>query len=260
MGVFYFTTSWDDGSIQDLKLANILLKYNIKGTFYVCKNFPYKGKKFEYYKSLSPKEIRILSDNFDIGSHTLNHRVLTNIPLKLAKREVQLGQEYLLDIIGHKTKMFCYPEGKYDDNVLKIVKESGFIGARTTEKFNFCTPKNYEDRYRVGISMQVYPFPFRKISESCFYWRKVFQPFYNHISLFKRYPSLMMHCKSWSDLAIATFDKAYQTTNYFHLYGHSWEIERYGMWDELEKFLSYVSSFKSYIKFVDNTELLEHKL
>ena len=29
------TTSWDDGSIQDLKLGELLMKYGIKGTFYI---------------------------------------------------------------------------------------------------------------------------------------------------------------------------------------------------------------------------------
>ena len=29
------TTSWDDGHILDLKLSNLLTKYNIKGTFYL---------------------------------------------------------------------------------------------------------------------------------------------------------------------------------------------------------------------------------
>ena len=44
--------------------------------------------------------------------------------------------------------------------------------------------------------------------------------------------------------------------NYFHLYGHSWELEKYGMWDELEGFLKYVKSFDCF-EYVTNKEILE---
>jgi peptidoglycan/xylan/chitin deacetylase (PgdA/CDA1 family) len=30
------TTSWDDGHILDVKLSELLKKYNLKGTFYIA--------------------------------------------------------------------------------------------------------------------------------------------------------------------------------------------------------------------------------
>ncbi len=35
MNKVYFTTSWDDGSIYDMRLAELLLKYGLKATFYI---------------------------------------------------------------------------------------------------------------------------------------------------------------------------------------------------------------------------------
>ena len=33
------TTSWDDGQKVDLKLAKLLIKYDVKGTFYITKSY-----------------------------------------------------------------------------------------------------------------------------------------------------------------------------------------------------------------------------
>ena len=71
----YFTSSWDDGSVNDLKLLKLLNKYNIKGTFYVPKEFDGKGSKFsEYNRQLSDKEIIEIASGQEIGSHSLTHR------------------------------------------------------------------------------------------------------------------------------------------------------------------------------------------
>lgn len=57
-------------------------------------------------------------------------------------------------------------------------------------------------------------------------------------------------------MAISLFKKTYKNKEeVFHLWGHSWEIEKYGMWEELEKFLEYVSSYSD-VKFVTNKELV----
>ena len=32
-----FTTSWDDGHPSDLHVADLLERYGMKGTFYLCK-------------------------------------------------------------------------------------------------------------------------------------------------------------------------------------------------------------------------------
>ena len=33
--MIYFTSSWDDGSVYDIKLSELLLKYNQKATFFI---------------------------------------------------------------------------------------------------------------------------------------------------------------------------------------------------------------------------------
>lgn len=63
-----------------MKLIKLLKKYNLKGTFYVPLNLE--------SKTINEKDIRKLSEDFEIGAHTLNHKDLTAISLDDAKKEI----------------------------------------------------------------------------------------------------------------------------------------------------------------------------
>ncbi len=116
------TTSWDDGTITDLKLAELLEKYGVKGTFYIPKFIE---------NPLQKTDIVAIDKKFEIGAHTLDQPDLTKVSLAEAKRQIMSSKTYLEDLLGHGTSMFCYPSGKYNDTIKKIVKDSGFIAART---------------------------------------------------------------------------------------------------------------------------------
>ncbi len=75
------TTSWDDGTITDLKLAELLEKYGIKRTFYIATSF--------LDNPLTKKDIVALDKKFEIDAHTINHPDLTNVSLLEAKREIK---------------------------------------------------------------------------------------------------------------------------------------------------------------------------
>ncbi len=64
MKKIYFTTSWDDGHKLDLKLSELLAKYNIAGTFYIAKDF--QGR-------MTDEDIIKISKNNEIGAHTITH-------------------------------------------------------------------------------------------------------------------------------------------------------------------------------------------
>ncbi|MFH1030221.1 MAG: polysaccharide deacetylase family protein [bacterium] len=242
-----FTTSWDDGHEMDFKLAEILQKYNMKGTFYVAKKHP--------RQNLSKGEIAKLAKTaHEIGAHTLTHPELDKIELQKAIDEIIGSKNYLEDTIGKEVKMFCYPRGKYNKNVKEIV-EKNFAGARITKKFCITKPQN---KYEFGVSLHVYPFPFRKRNGKNLLWgRQMLSPILANSSsmLNLRLPSSSWI--SWNRLAKNLFDYAAHNGDIFHLYGHSWEIENYGMWEELENFLKYASQKGDFIPLTNN-ETLEH--
>jgi len=75
------TTSWDDGHKLDLKVARLLEKYGIKGTFYVS-TFYLKDR-------LTNDNIREIDNFHEIRAHTLSHVTLTSVSFERAKKEIE---------------------------------------------------------------------------------------------------------------------------------------------------------------------------
>ena len=123
--------SWDDGYPKDLKAADLMAKYDIKGIFFI----PVKNS--EGLSVLNKSEIRELSNNFDIGGHTFNHIDLTTINIEAAKNEINSGKIEIEDVIGREIDYFCFPRGHYNKSIINLVKQAGFKNARSSRLLNF---------------------------------------------------------------------------------------------------------------------------
>jgi ABC-type uncharacterized transport system YnjBCD substrate-binding protein len=51
------------------------------------------------------------------------------------------------------------------------------------------------------------------------------------------------------------FDRVNREGGVFHLWGHSWEIDRYKDWDRLEKVLRYISGHEN-VTYATNRDLI----
>src|SRR5215831_17665643 len=107
------TTSWDDGHPLDFKLAELLDKYNLKGTFYI----PRKNKEHEV---VTEYEVQLLSKSFEIGGHTLSHLRLVNLTYQQQQSEIQGCYAWLNDILSAVPKSFCFPGGMHNKSAIKI--------------------------------------------------------------------------------------------------------------------------------------------
>ncbi len=218
------TTSWDDGFPLDSRIADLLLKYNLKGTFYI----PLANAEHEL---MDKETIKRVAREFEIGGHTLNHKDLSKITLAEAKNEIISAKAEMEDLIGKKLEMFCYPKGHFNQGIKDIVKDAGFIGARTCERFYTQIPR---DRFRIPTTIQVYPHP-------------VFSN-YRHLICHGNFTGLKAYMfinpakMGWGQLAAQWYDLAAQNGGIWHIWGHSWEIQEMNLWDELERVLSLVSN------------------
>ncbi len=70
----------------------------------------------------------------EVGSHTLNHPVLSRLSPELALNEIRDSKTELEQISGTEVTAFCYPYGKYIDETAAFVKESGYLSATTTAR------------------------------------------------------------------------------------------------------------------------------
>ncbi len=193
-------SSWDDGGVDDLKLADLLRRYNIPAIFYIPTNTC----------QLSREDIVYLSKSFDIGSHTINHRILKNLSSDEIYCELKDSKTELENLIGKEVFSLCYPRGRYNQKVIKIAKDIGYKEARTTKVLNLFKSEN---SFEIETSVHVYN-------------RKEYNGTY------------------WLDMAMNLFNKViepYNRYNYFHLWGHSFELNRFNYWKDLEIFLSYIN-------------------
>lgn len=236
-----FTTSWDDGYQDDLRIAHLLEKYGMTGTFYVCPA-PQHGQ-----RTLTHKEIRDLSARHEIGAHTIMHPRLTQIPSDQARTEIRESKRWVESVTGKPCAMFCYPYGDYNPDIASLVREEGWRGARSTETYAF----EGDDPFALPGTLHVYPFPLRPVLN-----RKAFQPISRAQKTLRKLGVPILAMRGWLPLAKSLFTIAHERkAPWFHLWGHSAEVTRYGMWKPLEAFLKFVRTFPG-VEYVANSALV----
>jgi|SRR3989344_1662464 len=240
MKKIFVTTSWDDGHKLDLKVSELLTKYGLTGTFYIAIN---------QNNRLSDADIREISKNHEIGAHTVNHPRLSAVGLNKAAEEIKNSKTILENIVGKPVEMFAYPFGDYNEEIKRIVSSLGFVGARTVRDWVIEAPGDF---FEMGTTIHIYPHPWRPNTGSV---RASLRPFFGNIGGIIKKKISPKALFFWQPLARGLFDYVYENGGVFHIWGHSWEIEQYKMWDKLEDLLKYISS-KEGVEFKTNGEII----
>ena len=234
----FVTTSWDDGDCADLKLAELLRSKGIPGTFYIP---------IHYRETpLGHAELRTLaSDGFEIGAHGWSHKNLRRLQGEELRQEVIPCKEVLEDIVGRQVEMFGYPRGRYDTNAVRALQEAGYRGARTVRMLATRPTLN---PFEMPTTLQVFPHaPFTYLKNAA---RA------RSLESFESCVSQMPRLGNWVELGKRLFDGVLENGGIWHLCGHSWEIERLGLWNGLRELLDYVCQ-RDDVRYVRNCELLE---
>ncbi len=224
-----FTTSWDDGHALDIRLCNLLNKYKIKATFYI----PISA----INTSLTLSQLKAISKHHEIGAHTITHRNLPDLTQEEQWTEISDSKKILEKKLNIKIQSFCYPRGKFNKTTVKLVSDAGFTYGRTTERFCFSLPKN---PLVSGTTMQTLLF-------------KADLP--RFIRLMNFTPSSLRGLYDWNFAAKSLLNYAQKHDGIFHLWGHSWEIDKFRQWNALERFFKLVSK-ESNCNSVTNRNLL----
>ena len=219
-----FTFSTDDGHPSDLKVAELLGKHRLNGTFYV----PIHNS--EGRPTMSQGQLRRIARHFEVGSHTVDHRYLYSVSAAEAKRQIDEGKTQLEDMLGEPVFGFCYPGGKYRRLHQRLVQGAGFTYARTTT--NLCFDTDYS-RFELPTTIQFYP------HTKAVYWRN----FALAGNWGRRHAGLRLalqhHC--WIARMYALFDHACLYNGTFHMWAHSYEIDQLDGWGALDQFFRHVA-------------------
>ena len=232
------TTSWDDGDYADLRLAELLRGRGIGGTFYIPINYR--------ERRLGRSELRALAfEGFEIGAHGWSHKHLWRLRPEELKQEVRPCKYVLEDVLGTKVEMFCYPRGRYDANVVRAVQEAGYGGARTVRMLATRTAFH---PFEMPTTLQAFPHgPLTYVK---------------NVARGRSLESLQLlllqvpRVRNWLALGKRLFDAVLENGGVWHLFGHSWEIEQLGLWNDLREILDYVCR-RDGVRYVPNCELLQ---
>jgi peptidoglycan/xylan/chitin deacetylase (PgdA/CDA1 family) len=251
----FITTSWDDGHPADKRLSALLQKYDLEATFYI-------PRFNERHPVMEEEDIASLSRRFEIGGHTLNHVNLTRVALPVAIHEIRGCFRWLQGLTGNDPESFCPPYGAFGDRALDVIKAAGFRRIRTTELLSTdmpaellstsppAEPSNAQTRLQpsgsiLHTTLQVFP-------HSGLTYLK-------HLVLRRRFGNLLRWRRSgYADDLFRLLDYYLEEIDAnggcFHLWGHSWEIEEYDLWDTMDQIFRRIARLPGF-QYVANKDL-----
>ena len=224
----YLTTSWDDGHPLDLRVAALLDKYRLTGTFYVPRSAP--------TGTMGPADVRELAGSFEVGAHTLDHVFLPEVDPPRARSEIVDSKAWVESVTGQPCNMFCPPLGRYGAQHLSICQEAGYLGMRTVEFLSLDRPRRHASLRIRPTTIHAYP------HHAAAYVRNLAKR-----AALRNLWLLLLHgpCRQWINLARSLLRHAAQTGGVFHLWGHSWELESLQQWERLELLLREMTQLTS---------------
>ena len=209
------TFSYDDGTTQDVRLAGIFSKYNLKATFNINSELlGLEGKldregKIINHTKVNAADVKHIYDGHEVAVHTLTHPNLTQIADdKEVIRQVEEDRLRLCELVGYEVLGMAYPCGgvNCNDRVAELIKSNTPIKySRTIDVTKSFDP--YEDLYQ--------------------------------------YKGTLYHHGNWDELfsmGEEFLNLKTDTPKVFYIWGHSFEFDIYPeRWEMFEEFCKMMS-------------------
>ena len=125
--------SFDDGFLGLMDNIELINELSIPIRVFVISSFLHKKN---YINKIQLQE---LANNplISIGSHTHTHNRLNELNSQEIRNELITSKSILEDTIGQEINTICYPEGKFNNHVIEIASEVGYIKQYTSIPSSF---------------------------------------------------------------------------------------------------------------------------
>ncbi len=222
-----FTISYDDGTIHDRRLLEIVNRYGIRGTFNLNSAFldliDIKDGPFGIFdlSKISAAEVSSLYADHEVAGHGLNHASPTDIGSSAFMYETIEDKASLEKITGKLVRGYAYPFGNYDNTSKDILRLAGYHYARTVEvTHDFALPRD-----------------FLAWSATC-----------HHND-----PKLMELAEAFCKDEPMSMNK-----QLFYVWGHSYEFALENNWDTIEGLCRYMQEHGENVWFASNIEIYDY--
>lgn len=236
----FITTSWDDGHPADLRLAEMLARHGLTGTFYIPRSIP---------SGVMPdSDIKSLSSNFEIGGHTLNHVFLPRADDATACAEIAGSKSWVENLTGRACTIFCPPGGKLKFRHLRMFRDAGYAGFRTVEFLSLDAPRPHDGLREIPTTVQAFPNP------PVNYWKNLIKRrAAANFWLYARHG----RSSDWQLLARRLLQRTLRVGGVFHLWGHSWELDQAGLWSRLDDVFKLLADARDQAPCLTNGQLCQ---
>jgi peptidoglycan/xylan/chitin deacetylase (PgdA/CDA1 family) len=159
--------TFDDGSETDsMAAATILKEHGFGATFYVTVGF------IGTQGYMSSAQLRQLSETgFEIGSHSVTHRYLSDLDEAGLHEEIFDSKNRLEKMIGKPIRHFSCPGGRYDRRVATLAREAGYASVGTSRARANSRSSDPYGLGRVAIMRDTTLADFRKICAGRELWK-----------------------------------------------------------------------------------------
>lgn len=221
-----FTLSYDDGVVQDRRLAALFRQYGLKCSFNLGSGLlghketgRAPGRKEIDVSKVSPEEVPEVYRSHEIAGHGLYHSSLPDVGTPLAMYEIIEDKRRLEQISGQPLKMFAYPFGLYNDQVIQMLSLAGYQGARTvTSTHEFEIPENF------------------------MLWN----------------PTCHHNDQRLMELAQRFIEGTSFAPMLFYVWGHAYEFDGQDNWEVIERLAEYMSGHGEEVWFAANGEIITY--
>lgn len=217
------TLSYDDGVIYDKQLIKIMSEYGLKGTFNL--NSKLFAEEPNQARLTVEDAIRLYTESGnEIALHGAEHLSLTDVSSAIATADVVQDREFFERILKKPVCGMAYANGKYNDQVVEILKMCGVRYARTvTETMDFQIPADW-----------------LRWDATC-----------HHAN-----PKLMELAHRFIETPPSWYFWANQP-KLFYLWGHSYEFNDQNNWEIFEEFAAYVGKRED-VWYATNIEIYDY--
>lgn len=141
--------TFDDGYRDNAGVALPLLqKYGFTATFFINPQ-PIED---EYPAYMTWAQVEHISrSGMDVESHSYSHPVLTRLSVEELLQEVQKAGDAIERHTGRRPRLFSYPYGRYNRQVIDILRGEGYIGAVTLRSGTVQASPSVFDLARVWV-------------------------------------------------------------------------------------------------------------
>ena len=215
--------SYDDGTIQDIELAQLFDKHNLVGTFNlnsgylgVTRGWPLPDGDTVYQEYISKDTLLSVYKNHEIAAHGELHKNFTDISAAEVLQEVNADLEVLTNATNREIISLAYPFGNTSEEVAKVVSSTGIINGRTVaDTYTFALPEDY----------------------------MIWDPTCHD-------SKVLDHLDEFLDLKS-------ETLSLFYVWGHSWEFGDQQRWDNMVEFCEKIGDSED-VWSVGNGELTQY--